>query len=645
MNQERKALLLFTVFLACVVIIDYFSTIDSLLIEWIPRLNGILNNKAFYSTFVQNGEYIRAGFCGIFLIYAYNEVISLSLKAHDFDKRQYIIITAFSTVIISCAFIFIRHLRLEHELLVVLYPLFWILTMVSCYHFAKALSIRTKIVGDETDLNGEKEPRGMISLQTTENRFINILNQFQGILVVGSAGSGKTASVGIPILYEAVKNQFTGIVYSYKKFDLADVVNTAYHYYPETADSVALKVINFTNMHKTHRINPIHPNYIFNESFIDEYVSCIVKNLNKEWIKKQDFFATSSMLLLKAVITFLKNRHPDYCSIPHAFSIINHLGASDIVEMLSHDPKAKVISSSLAEGVTAGAGDQTAGVIASIKNVTIKLDNENFFWVLSGNDIDLNLNMPDRKTMLVLVNDPQTEETITPLISLIVTVARKLMNVPGRAPSIFALDEAPTLFIPNFDTLPATGRSNKISVLYMCQDLSQMEETYTEVGSRKIKGSLSNTFYGNCAENKTLKYISESFGKVDKIIENQSIGRNKSTGSVGQSDNVSYNVQERFLIKDSEVASFKIGEFCGKIIGNEEKPFFRVRFGLLEESLGMKPDSQKVPDYALMCPHITDTEVLHSCLAVHENYLKIIEEVKTLQKIYIKSEIEKLNEQ
>jgi GTPase SAR1 family protein len=568
--------------------------------------------------------------------------MSLQIKAHDYDKTQYIIITLFSTLIICLAFIFIRHFGLVRELLVFIYPLLWVLSIISCYHLAKALTIRRKIVGDETDLNGEEEPRGHISLLTTENRYVNILNQNQGILVVGSAGSGKTASVGIPILFSAVKNKFTGIVYSYKKFDLADVVTTAYNIYPETADEVALKIINFTNMHKTHRINPIHPDYIFNENFIDEYVSCIVKNLNKEWIKKQDFFATSAMLLLKAVITFLNNRHPDFCTIPHAFSIINHLGASEIVELLSKDPKSKVISSSLAEGVNAGAGDQTAGVIASIKNVTIKLDNENVFWVLSGNDINLNLNEPDKKTMLVLVNDPQTEETITPLISLVVTVARKLMNVPGREPSIFALDEAPTLFIPNFDTLPATGRSNKISVLYMCQDLSQMEETYTEVGSRKIRGSLSNTFYGNCSENKTLKYISESFGKVDRIIENQSMGRSKSTGSVGQSDNVSFNVQERYLIKDSEVASFKIGEFCGKIIGNEEKPFFHVRFGLLEDELGIKPDEHKVPDYALMCDHISNTELRHSVRDVHENYLRILKEVKELKEMYIESEIEKV---
>ena len=94
------------------------------------------------------------------------------------------------------------------------------------------------------------------------------------------------------------------------------------------------------------------------------------------------------------------------------------------------------------EAVEKDAMEQVAGVIATLKSQTQKLDNENFFWVLSGNDIDLNLNSPSNKQLLCLINDQQKEETITPVISLIVTVARKLMNTKHREKSIFLLDEA-----------------------------------------------------------------------------------------------------------------------------------------------------------------------------------------------------------
>jgi type IV secretory pathway TraG/TraD family ATPase VirD4 len=257
------------------------------------------------------------------------------------------------------------------------------------------------------------------------------------------------------------------------------------------------------------------------------------------------------------------------------------LTTEQIVDVLKSDIKALSIASSVQEAVEKDAGEQVAGVIATLKSQTQKLDNENFFWVLSGNDVDLNLNDPESPQLLCLVNDQQKEETITPVISLIVTVARKLMNTKHRQKSIFLLDEAPTLFLPNFDTLPATGRSNKICACVMCQDISQMDSMYEKVGREKILGSLGNTFYGNCSSYPTQEYISKSFGKVDKIIENQTQGRNKSTGSHGQSDSLSYNVQERELIKPSDVGAFEIGEFCGKIIG-KDNTYYRTRFDILE---------------------------------------------------------------
>lgn len=643
MNQERKSLLLFTVLAACFIIVDYFSTIDTFLIKYIPSLDGIINNGSVRSTFIQQGMIIRGGFILMFLFYTYNEVISLALKKSDFNKSQYIIISTLSSVVFGSAFVFIREIeayfKLEGIDMAILYIALWVLTIISCYHFAKALSIRTKIQGDEIDLNGEDKPRGMISLRTTDNRYINVINLYQGTLVVGSAGSGKTASVGHPILWKTISQGFSGVVYSYKMFDLANVVTTAFHHNKKGTEGVSLRIVNFTDMHRTNRVNPLHPKYIEEESYLDEYVRCIALNLNKEWIKKTDFFAKSTMLLLKAVFTFLKNKHPEYCTIPHAFALVNHLGTNEIIELLKNDLKSKIISSSFAEGVDQKAGDQTAGVISSIKNMTLPLENEKMFWVLSEDEVDLHLNNPDNKTMLVLVNNPQTEDTITPIISLMVTVARKLMNVPGKAPSIFALDEAPTLFIPNFDTLPATGRSNKIAVCFMCQDLSQMEKMYDKVGAQNIRGSLSNVFFGNSSEQETQKYVQNFFGKVDKIIENQSQGANKSTGSIGQSNNLSYNTQERFLIKDSEVNTFKIGEFAGKVVGNDEKPFFKVRFDLLENETKIKPDEIEVPEFSLMDE--STGKRLDAVQIIKENYDKIISDVYRLKEMYAPSEYDK----
>ncbi len=603
--------------------------------------DGFINARPLQSVFGRLGPFFRVMFLLVLMIYSYVEVIALKVKKTDFNKTQYIVTSLLSSLAFGSAFVFVKDIKDFFELspliTMILYLITWIASMISIYHFGRSLSIQTKIQGDETDLNGHNEPGGMISLQTVDERYINIINIFQGLFIVGSAGAGKTDSVGIPILWHMLKQGFTGIVYSYKMFDLANVVYTAFKKNPEIAEKVNLKIINFTDMHRTNRINPIAPAYIKEESYIEEYVTCIAKNLNKEWIKKQDFFATSAMLLLRAVIVFLWNRHPEFCTIPHAFSIINRFDPEEVIELLQKDDRAMVISSSFAAGKDAK--DQTAGVISSLKNLTLKLDTEKLFWVLSGDDVDLNLNHPDSPTMLVLVNNPQTEDTITPVLSLMVTVARKLMNVPDRLKSTYFLDEAPTMYLPNFQTLPATGRSNKISVNYMCQDLSQMDMMYEKDGSRAIRGSLSNTFYGNCTERETQKYIQDSFGKVDKIIENQSLGQNKSTGSHGQNANTSFNSQERYLIKDSEVNTFKIGEFAGKIIGEEEKPYFRVRFKRAKDQIGTDPEEFEVPQFSMIDEENGD--LLDADQLIRENYRSIIADIDHLHEIYIESELEK----
>jgi|GEM_PF-2862143 len=663
MSQDRKTLVLFTAFYGLIVFIDYFTTVDDFIISFLPSLDGVLNNKGFYGFFNTNGHYLRGGFLGLFFIFAYNEIINMKLKAHDFDKKQYVIITLLLMLVVTPAFIFIKHLGLVQEIMLVLYPVLWTLSLIAIYHFAKAISTRKKIQGDETDLSGEKERKPVISFSTEGELWINVINPYQGTLIVGGAGAGKTASLGHPYLFQLVELGFSGVVYSYKQFDLANVVYSAYQQYPEIKDEVKLRIINFTNVHKSHRVNPIHPDYLKNTAFIDEFAWVILKNLNKEWIKKQDFFAQSAMLILKAVILFLYKKHPEFCTIPHAFTIINKCSAKQVVQMLNEDELTAQIVSSVAEGVSNEAGEQVAGVIASIKNITQKLINENLFWVLSGNDVNLNLNSPQDPYMLVLCNEPQVEDTISPIISLMVTVARKLMNVPGKRKSVFFLDEAPTLFIPQFDTLPNTGRSNLIASVFMCQDLSQMEDMYTEVGARKIRGSLGNTFFGNSTENKTLKYVEESFGKVDRIIENNTQGRSKSTGSNGQNDSVSYNVQERALIKGSDVSAFPIGHFCGKIIGNENKPVFSTRFNLMEQQTGINPEGHEIPDFSLMDPHFEDSgyryyhpdkqkdvylegsSLDHSNIEVHENFVKIMSEVDELVLKYCPTELQKIRQQ
>lgn len=554
-----------------------------------------------YRFFMRNGSVFRGLYLLAVLVLAYSELMSMKRKENEFDKNVDLVMYALLFVGFGLLYVFCDKLPVGVFMGKALYVVGLVGGTVSAILLGKNVSAKKKTDIKTTDLGSDdirlSNPNSFWF--KTKEGYINIVNPFQGVFVNGGAGAGKSASIAHPVIMQMVENGWTGIVYDFKFFDLTDVVYTAYNRKEEMFKEIPLKIINFTDMKRTHRVNPLHPDYLKDEAYVEEYVTTILKNLNKEWIKKSDFFVTSAILLLKAVVIFFKNNHPDICDLPHIVCFCNNATAEQLVKTMMVDTMAKAVASSVSEAVEKGAMEQVAGVIGTLKAEMQKLENKNFYWVLGGNDVSLDLNNPERKRLLCLVNDQQKTDTISPLISLIITVSRKMMNVKGKEKSIYLLDEAPTLFLPKLEELPNTGRSNKICVMYMGQDISQMDSMYNKDIRRNILGSLGNTFFGNATEVETLEYISKFFGREDRIVENTSIGTSKSSGSKSQSENISFNVQERSIIKPQDIASLNIGEFCGKIVARENS-FYRAQFEMLKDypdGYGVDPTGFNVPEF------------------------------------------------
>ncbi|MEM6803859.1 MAG: hypothetical protein AAF696_20810, partial [Bacteroidota bacterium] len=107
----------------------------------------------------------------------------------------------------------------------ILYPLAFLLSLISIPVWTKSLGVvRPKRI---------QSPRKRIKTKLGFNLklrsgWINISNPFRGILVIGSAGSGKSYSVAEPIIEEAIKKNYSGIVFDFKFPSLSDVVYNAY---------------------------------------------------------------------------------------------------------------------------------------------------------------------------------------------------------------------------------------------------------------------------------------------------------------------------------------------------------------------------------------------------------------------------------
>ena len=410
----------------------------------------------------------------------------------------------------------------------------------------------------------------------TKRGYINVPNPYRGSLVIGSSGSGKSASIGNAFLHQFVQKRFCGIVYDFKFPTLANVVNTALHLYGKDTD-LRYYIINFQDPSLSHRCNPLDANNIPTVAHAEEYARAIVNNLDTNTIKHREFFSNSAIAWLAALIWFYRCEHPEYCTLPHVINTALHPDYTHVISMLEANVQSADMVRSIATAIRQKADKQIAGVIASLQIMVTRINSPEIVWVLTGDDFDMNINDPKHPKLLCLGSDPGLVDTFSPVASLIITVALKQMNQQGKRKSFVLLDEAPTLFIPKFEVIPATARSNRVASVYMAQDIAQMVDMFGREKAEVIIANLSNQFYGKVSSVQTAKAVSEMIGKEEQLITNHSRGNSRgSKGNRNLSYNTSTSQQERLLVKPQEVMQLQPGEFIGQTV-ESSLPYFRAQ--------------------------------------------------------------------
>ena len=389
----------------------------------------------------------------------------------------------------------------------------------------------------------------------TESGWVQIGNPFRGVFVLGAAGSGKSESIAVPLLSEFVRKGFAGIVYDFKFPTLANDVQSFVN-----ANNGSLRhfYLDFNNPESSYRVNPLNPRYLPNTSYAREYAQAIISNLMKESIKKPDFWTRSATDLLTACIWYLKEERPDICDLPHVLAMITSNDTA-LLKTLQKNVQTAQMTVSIYNAMERGADSQVSGVIGTLQGAIAQINTPELMYLFSGDDFSLDVNDPQNPVILTVGSYPTLTQTFAPLCSLVITVATKLMNQPDKHPSFVLLDEAPTVFIPNIEVLPNTGRSNKIATVIMCQDIAQLEDGYGREKADVLFASCNSHFYGRVASSKTAEILGRRTGQFGK--------------NIGQSETV----QERDVMKPSEFLNLQVGEFAGLAV-ESNKPTFRTRF-------------------------------------------------------------------
>ena len=391
--------------------------------------------------------------------------------------------------------------------------------------------------------------------------WINIVNPFRASMVLGTPGSGKSFAIVNNYIKQQIEKGFAMYIYDYKFPDLSEI---AYNHLLTHLDAYEVKpqffVINFDDPRRSHRCNPINPAFMTDISDAYESAYTIMLNLNRTWIQKQgDFFVESPIILLAAIIWFLKiYQGGKYCTFPHAIEFLNRPYAQIFPILTAYDELANYLSPFM-DAWEGGAQDQLQGQIASAKIPLSRMISPALYWVMTGDDFSLDINNPREPKVLVVGNNPDRQNIYSAALGLYNSRIVKLINKKKQLKSSVIIDELPTIYFRGLDNLIATARSNKVAVCLGFQDFSQLTRDYGDKESKVIQNTVGNVFSGQVV-GETAKTLSERFGKVLQQRQSMTINRNdKSTSISTQLDS---------LIPASKISNLTQGMFVGAVSDN-----------------------------------------------------------------------------
>ncbi len=413
--------------------------------------------------------------------------------------------------------------------------------------------------------------------------WINVVNPFRGTMVIGTPGSGKSFSVVLPFIRQHLDKGFTLCVYDFKYPDLSEV---AYNHFLKAKrkavlpDTAAFYTINFDDIQKSYRCNPLAPELM--ESPIDAFESSrtVLYNLNREWIRKQgEFFSESAVSFFAAVIWFLKKyRNGEFCTLPHAIELLQ-LDYDDLFEVLAQEKDVVNIINPFINAHKRGASEQLEGQLGSLKIAISKIISKEIYWICSGNDFSLDINNPEQPKVVCLANNPLRIEMYGAVLSLFITRMLKVMNRKNQHKSSLIFDELPTIYFRGLDTLIATARSNRISTLLGIQTIDQLIRDYGKEQANAILTNIGNIFAGQSVGD-TAKFIQNRMGKI--LQERQSININRNMQST------SFSTQMDYLVPEGKIATLPQGWMVGQVADNFGEQIKQKNFNCL-----VKVDTQQ----------------------------------------------------
>jgi hypothetical protein len=460
----------------------------------------------------------------------------------------------------------------------------------------------------------------------TVSSWINFINPMRGLLVMGSPGAGKSYFIIQHIIKQHIEKGFSIFIYDFKYDDLSSIAYNHFLKFGTNKYAVHPKffVINFDDLTRCHRCNPLDPNSMVDISDAVESARTIMLGLNRSWIKRQgEFFVESPINFLTSIIWFLKKfQNGEYCTLPHAIELMQ-VDYDKLFTVLKTEAEIEAYLNPFVSAFVNNSMEQLQGQIDAARISIARLSSPALYYVLSGNDFTLDINDPSAPKIVCLANNPQKQQVYGAVLSLYISRMTKIINQRNKLKSSLIFDEFPTIYFNGIDSLIATARSNQVATTIAVQDYSQLKNEYSREQAEVILNIMGNVISGQ-ASGETAKFLSEKFGRIMQDRESISINSNDTS--------ISKSKQLEQAIPASTIASLSSGEFVGMVADNPDEIINLKTFHckITNDHEALKNERKLYKQIPEVCK--VDNAV------IQRNYQQIKQEVQDI----IESEMEKI---
>ena len=436
----------------------------------------------------------------------------------------------------------------------------------------------------------------------TEKCKIKFSDPFDNFLIYGGANSGKTKSIGKPLLSNYIRANFAGFIYDYKDYDLTRTVNylTRLYNYPYKVYNIS-----FTDMGRTKRFNPLKPSVIKDEVLLIQLVDDMLTSYMGD--TKRDEWFNGGLGIIKGIAYNLFSLYPQYCTIPHLVNLATSANSEQLEAFLKKTDESRQLASAYLNAPQKAQASYFSSMVNPISSLAF---DKKISYVLSGNDFDFDLLNPKDPKLITVSSSIKVDRHVSPIIALLLTISSRAFSLNNTIPFVYFLDEATTFKIPDFEKLPSVLREYKCSFTFLTQSGAKIEKLYSKLDRSSIEANFGNIFYGRTKDVEALKYYPFIFGKNEVKKKSRTTGHSSHSSSTSQT--VSTQKEDKYTT--NFFTGLKSGEFLLSGAHCNKKEFYG-RFRMYNEQEDVRFDESVVIDLDIERAHRKVTNEVLSILS------------------------------